>query len=130
MQAGFLTQVMIVGAGGFVGSALRFAVSGWVQQATGTGSFPYGTLAVNVIGCLLIGLLGGLAEYRQVLEPGTRLFLMIGILGGFTTFSTFAYESLSMVQDAEFFKVLANTVLQVGLGFAAAYFGFVAARNL
>ena len=74
MQAGIFVQIMIVGAGGFVGSALRFVISGWVQQFAGTGGFPYGTLAVNVIGCLLIGLLGGLAEYRQVLEPGTRLF--------------------------------------------------------
>lgn len=121
---------MIVGAGGFVGSALRFVVSGWAQRLAATGGFPYGTLLVNVIGCLLIGLLGGLAEYRQVLEPGTRLFLMIGILGGFTTFSTFAYESLSLAQDAEYFKVIANTLLQVVLGFGAAFVGMVAARNL
>ena len=71
-------QVMLVGAGGFVGSALRYVVSVWVQRLAATGGFPYGTLAVNVIGCLLIGLLGGLAEYRQVLNPGQRLFLMVG----------------------------------------------------
>jgi CrcB protein len=130
MQASFVTQVMMVGAGGFIGSALRFAVSGWVQRLAGTGGFPFGTLAVNVLGCLAIGVLGGLAEYRQLFDPGTRLFLMIGVLGGFTTFSTFAYESLSLAQDAEYFKVLLNALLQVVLGFAAAYLGIVVARNL
>ncbi|MBT8443495.1 MAG: fluoride efflux transporter CrcB [Gammaproteobacteria bacterium] len=121
---------MIVGAGGFVGSALRFVVSGWTQRVAATGGFPFGTLAVNVIGCLLIGLLAGLAEYRQVLEPAQRLFLMVGILGGFTTFSTFAFETLSLAQDAEFAKAAINTVLQVLLGFAAAFVGMAAARSL
>ena len=120
---------MIVGAGGFVGSALRFVVSGWTQRLVESG-FPFGTLVVNVLGCLLIGLLGGLAEYRQVLEPGQRLFLMVGILGGFTTFSTFAYETLALAQDAEFTRVIANTLLQVVLGFAAAFIGMAAARSL
>lgn len=121
---------MIVGAGGFIGSALRFVVSGWAQRVASTGGFPYGTLVVNVLGCLLIGLLGGLAEYRQVLEPGQRLFLMIGILGGFTTFSTFAFETLSLAQDAELLKAIVNTLLQVVLGFAAAFVGMAAARSL
>jgi len=130
LAAGYFMQIMIVGAGGFVGSALRFVVSGWTQRLVATGGFPYGTLVVNVLGCLLIGLLGGLAEYRQVLEPGQRLFLMIGILGGFTTFSTFAFETLSLAQDAELLKALANTALQVVLGFAAAFVGMVVARSL
>ncbi len=121
---------MIVGAGGFVGSALRFVVSGWVQRLVASGGFPYGTLTVNVLGCLLIGLLGGLAEYRQVLDPAQRLFLMIGVLGGFTTFSTFAYESLSLMQDAELFKVALNILLQVVLGFVAAFIGYIGARFL
>ncbi|MFQ5635084.1 MAG: fluoride efflux transporter CrcB [Gammaproteobacteria bacterium] len=130
MHTSFFTQIVIVGAGGFVGSALRFVVSGWAQRLAATGGFPYGTLLVNVLGCLLIGLLGGLAEYRQVLEPAQRLFLMIGILGGFTTFSTFAYETLSLAQDAELVKAALNTLLQVVLGFIAAFVGFAAARSL
>jgi len=130
LATNYFAQIVIVGAGGFVGSALRFVVSGWTQRLAATGGFPFGTLAVNVIGCLLIGLLGGLAEYRQVLEPGQRLFLMVGILGGFTTFSTFAYETLSLAQDAEFVKAVANTMLQVVLGFAAAFLGMAAARSL
>ena len=121
---------MLVGAGGFVGSALRFVISGWTQRLAATGGFPFGTLAVNVLGCLLIGLLGGLAEYRQVLEPWQRLFLMIGVLGGFTTFSTFAYETLALAQDAELLKAVANTLLQVVVGFAAAFVGIIVARSL
>jgi len=121
---------MLVGAGGFVGSTLRFIVSGWAQRLANSGGFPYGTLTVNVLGCLLIGLLGGLAEYRQMLEPWQRLFLMIGILGGFTTFSTFAYETLALAQDAEFLKAAINTLLQVVVGFAAAFAGIMIARSL
>ncbi len=123
-------QLMLVGAGGFVGSALRFLISGWAQRLAATGGFPYGTLAVNVLGCLLIGLLGGLAEYRQVLTPGQRLFLMVGILGGFTTFSTFGYETWALAQDSEYLKAIANTLLQVVLGFAAVFVGVVVARSL
>ncbi len=130
MNSHYFYQIMIVGAGGFIGSALRFVVSGWAQRLAAASVFPYGTLAVNVLGCLLIGILGGLAEYRQVLEPGHRLFLMIGVLGGFTTFSTFAYESISLLQDAELLKAMANTGLQVILGFAAAFAGFVGVKYL
>lgn len=130
MSSAYFYQVMIVGAGGFIGSALRFMVSGWAQRLAVASVFPYGTLVVNVLGCLLIGILGGLAEYRQVLEPGQRLFLMIGVLGGFTTFSTFAFESLSLMQDAELLKALANTALHVVLGFAAAFAGFLGVKYL
>ncbi len=121
---------MIVGAGGFVGSALRFVVSGWVQRLAATSVIPYGTLAVNILGCLALGFLGGIAEYRQMLEPGQRLFLMVGILGGFTTFSTFAFESVSLLQDAEVARALVNTLAQVVLGFGAAFAGFILARIL
>lgn len=121
---------MIVGVGGFIGSALRFVVSGWAQRIVGATVFPVGTLVVNVLGCLALGYLGGVAEYRQVLEPGQRLFLMVGILGGFTTFSTFAFESVSLLQDAEVARALVNTLLQVLLGFAAAFGGYVLARAI
>lgn len=121
---------MIVGAGGFIGSALRFVVSGSVQRLVATSVMPYGTLVVNVAGCLAIGLLGGIAESRQVLEPGQRLFLMVGILGGFTTFSTFAFESISLMQDAEIGKAVVNTLAQVILGFGAAFGGYILARAL
>ncbi len=126
----YLSQVMIVGAGGFIGSALRFIVSGWVQRLAAASLMPWGTLAVNVLGCLALGFLGGIAEYRQVFEPGQRLFLMVGILGGFTTFSTFAFESITLMQDAEMIRAFVNTAAQIVLGFGAAFAGYVLARFL
>ena len=123
-----LTDVLWVGFGGFVGSSLRFLISGWVHRLPGTGAFPYGTLAVNVAGCLAIGLLGGLAEHRQVFSPAARLFLMIGVLGGFTTFSTFAFETIALAHASDVARLFANIFLQVVLGLSAAWLGYVIAR--
>lgn len=78
-------QILLVGAGGFIGSALRYTVSGLVHRVIPFAGFPYGTLVVNLLGCLAIGLLAGLAESRQVIGPELRVFLFLGLLGGFTT---------------------------------------------
>jgi CrcB protein len=124
----YLGQILLVGLGGFVGSSLRFMLGDWVNRSTSLSAFPWGTLAVNVLGCLLIGVLGGLAESRQVLEPWQRLFLMVGVLGGFTTFSTFAFETVSLAQDSAMLKAVLNTAAQVVLGFSAAVAGYLVAR--
>ena len=81
------TEVFFVGAGGFLGASLRFVMSGLVQRLDPMGTFPYGTMSVNVFGCLVIGVLGGLADARHVLGPSARLFVLLGVLGSFTTFS-------------------------------------------
>jgi CrcB protein len=125
-----LVDVVWVGLGGFVGSSLRFMVSGWVHRLPGTSNFPHGTLVVNVVGCLALGFLGGWVEHRQVLSPTTRLFVMIGVLGGFTTFSTFAYETLAFAHGADVARALANIALQVVLGLGAAWLGFSIARGM
>ncbi len=124
------TDVLWVGFGGFVGSSLRFMLSGWVHRIPGTGSFPHGTLVVNVLGCLAIGLLGGWAEHRQVFSPAARLFLMIGVLGGFTTFSTFAFETVALAHASDVARMFANIVLQLVLGLSAAWLGYLIARSL
>jgi CrcB protein len=126
MSTTYLGQILLVGAGGFIGSALRFIVSSWTQRSAFVAGFPLGTLVVNVLGCLLLGVLGGLAEQRQLLEPGVRLFLAVGVLGGFTTFSTFAFETVTLLQDADVGRAILNILLQVLLGCAAALLGFVA----
>jgi len=130
MERLIIGQIFLVGMGGFIGSALRFLLRGWVQRLFPYSQFPYGTLAVNVAGCLLIGFLGGLAEERDAFDPGVRLFVLIGVLGGFTTFSTFAFENLLLLQESHYFKALLNTVLQVVVGFTAAWLGLLAARAL
>ncbi len=81
MGRGEWTLVLWVGAGGFIGSSLRFLVSGWVQRLFSFGTFPWGTLAVNGLGCLALGFLGGLADSRQMFGPAQRAFMFIGVLG-------------------------------------------------
>ena len=130
MERVLFGQMMLVGLGGFFGSGLRFALGGWVQRLFPYSQLPLGTMTVNVVGCLLIGFLGGLAEQRQLMDTGLRLFLLVGVLGGFTTFSTFAYESLALAQDSLYLKMLVNIIGQVTLGFSAAWLGLVAARFL
>jgi len=125
-----MERLLWVGAGGFIGSSLRFLVSGWVYRALPTAAFPWGTLAVNILGCFLIGLANGLAESRGLLGPGLRLFLLIGLLGGFTTFSTFAFETVGLGRDAETARALANIGLQVGCGLVAVWVGSIVARLL
>lgn len=78
--------VLLVGVGSFIGGVLRYGLSAWVYKVLDSPWFPYGTLAVNAAGCLVIGFLSGLAEARAAFTPETRLFLFVGILGGFTTF--------------------------------------------
>ncbi len=128
MQGMFAGQVLLVGLGGFIGSSLRFALSVGVQKLVPLSLFPYGTMTVNVLGCLLIGYLGGLLEIRQSLDTGMVLFLMVGILGGFTTFSTYAFESLTLAQNGMFLKAGLNIVLQVIFGLGAAWLGFQLVR--
>ena len=130
MERMFFGQMILVGLGGFFGSGLRFALGGWVQRLFPYSQMPVGTMTVNVVGCLLIGFLGGLAEQRQLMDTGLRLFLLVGVLGGFTTFSTFAYESLALAQDSLYLKMLVNIIGQVTLGFSAAWLGLIAARFL
>jgi len=130
MTRTFWFQILLVGLGGFVGSSARYLLSGLAHRLSPFTGFPVGTLAVNVIGCAIIGLLGGLGDLRQGLGTSERLFLLIGVLGGFTTFSTFAYETMSLAQDSQFARALANLALQVVVGLAAAWLGYQGARYL
>jgi CrcB protein len=105
-------------------------VSSFTHRITGIEGFPVGTLAVNVLGCLAIGFIAGLAEVRQYLDPDLRLVLVVGLLGGFTTYSAFAYDTLVLAQESQMLKAGLNTLLQVVLGFVAAAAGYAWARSL
>lgn len=127
-MAPWLTHGLLVGTGGFLGAVARYAVSGAVHRFTGFPAFPYGTLVVNLAGCAAIGLLAGWVETRQVLGPEARLFLFIGVLGSFTTFSTFGYETLALLRDGATIRAAANVLLHVGLGIGAAWGGLTLSR--
>jgi CrcB protein len=118
-----MSKLVWVGLGGFVGSAMRYLVSRWVQQSTHSASFPWGTLAVNVTGCFLVGALSYLADARGLLHAEARLFLIVGVLGGFTTFSAFSNESLNLLRDGENLAAALNVVANVVLCLAAVWAG-------
>ena len=124
-----LVNAALVGSGGFVGAVCRYTLSGFVQRIAGLSTFPYGTLAVNLIGCLLIGLIAGFVEERQVFGPGFRLFVMIGMLGGFTTYSTFGFESYALLRDADFLRAAGNVTVHVVLGLTLVWAGYTLASR-
>ncbi len=103
---------LFIGAGGFVGAILRFLISGWVQRVSGS-LFPYGTLSVNVIGSFAIGFLAMLFE--DVIAPEWKALAVTGFLGALTTFSTFSYETVAMLQEGLFLKAFLNVGLNVFL---------------
>ena len=118
-----MTNILLVGFGGFIGSVLRYLASGYVQQSTKSIDFPYGTLAVNVIGCFIIGFLAQLAEDRGVFTSESRLFVFTGFLGGLTTFSSFGNETLNLARDSQLMNALANVGANVILGLFAVWLG-------
>lgn len=119
-----LINSAVVGSGGFIGALARYGLSGLVHRQVPLAAFPYGTLVVNLLGCLLIGVLAGLADSRQLFGPEFRLFALIGVLGGFTTFSTFGYETLALVRDAEYLRAVTNVSVHVILGLALVWLGY------
>ena len=121
-----MNKILIVGVGGFLGAVFRYLLSGLAQRWTDSVDFPYGTLAVNLIGCILIGMLSRLDEMRSILSTETRLLLFIGVLGAFTTFSTFANETINLMDDRKFFLGLLNIGIHMVFGLAAVMLGRLA----
>ena len=118
-----MSKVLIIGLGGFVGSILRYLVGGYIQQATRSVEFPYATLAVNTIGCFAIGFLSQLVESRGVFTAESRALILVGLLGGFTTFSTFGNESMNLFRDGENFFALINIGSHILFGLGAVWLG-------
>ncbi len=124
-----LINAALVGTGGFIGAIARYGLSGLVQRSAALSSFPYGTLAVNMLGCLLIGVAVGLVDSRQMFGPDFRLFALIGLLGGFTTWSTFGYETFALLRDADYLRAMLNVAAHVVLGLALVWAGYVLAAR-
>jgi len=117
-----MRDIFIIGVGGFLGAIARYLVSIFIGQRWGAG-FPMGTFVVNITGCLLIGFLMPLLTERFLLSPQWRIFLVIGFLGAYTTFSTFAYETNALIEDREWLFAGLNASLSVFLGLSALKIG-------
>ncbi|MDP8298137.1 MAG: fluoride efflux transporter CrcB [Candidatus Orphnella occulta] len=121
-----MLKFLSIAFGGAAGALLRYGVSGLISRSF-SGGFPLGTLAVNLIGSFLIGLIWGVLEIATI-SQNLRLFLLIGLLGSFTTFSTFSLENFSMIRDGEYWLVLCNVALSVVLGVMFVFIGFFVSR--
>ena len=122
-----MLNVFIVGLGGFIGSALRYLIGGWAQGLSKSLDFPYGTLIVNLIGCFVIGFLGELAEARGVFTSETRLLVFIGLLGGFTTFSSFGNDTLNLARSGQMLNALTNIAVNLIFGLLLVWLGRIVA---
>lgn len=118
-----MKDILLVGLGGFIGSSARYAVGGLFLHASAPGKFPFGTFAVNVIGCLVAGVLAGLVEKHGVLGAETRLFLFAGLLGGFTTFSAFGLDTMLLLRRGDYAMAATYGGASVVLGIMAIWLG-------
>lgn len=125
-----MRELLLVGLGGFVGSIGRYLIGGWAQRLMPSLLFPWGTLVVNVLGCLGIGLASGFLGARAWASAEVRLAVTVGLLGGFTTFSTFGAETLGLARSGEVGRAFVNVVAQVVLGLGAVWIGDRIARAL
>lgn len=124
-----MIQILAIAAGGAVGALLRYWAANGVYALLGRG-FPYGTLVVNVSGSLLMGLLYVLLIERMALSPELRAGLLIGVLGAFTTFSSFSIETLNLIEQAEHLKAGLNIMLSVAVCLGATWLGLLIGRTL
>ncbi len=115
-------KLISIGIGGFIGAISRYYISGITYEKFGT-DFPYGTLAVNVIGAFILGFLMSMTESRLLLNPAMKSTVTIGFLGAFTTFSTFSYETAVLLQGGDLYRALANIFISVIAGLVAVLAG-------
>ena len=125
-----MVKLFLAGIGGFLGSVLRYSLSGFVQDLSRSIHFPYGTLAVNLIGCLAIGFLSQLAETRGVFTAETRTLVFVGVLGGFTTFSAFGNETINLWREGESGLALLNIAAHLVLCLGAVWLSRVLAYQV
>ena len=124
-----MSQILSIAAGGAIGAVMRYWVSTGVYNLLGRG-FPYGTLAVNVAGSLLMGFLYVLLLERMTTGPELRAALLVGLLGAFTTFSTFSIETLNLIEQADFVKAGLNVLISVVACVGAAWVGLIIGRQM
>tara|TARA_B100000700_G_C14648107_1_gene670650 strand:+ start:69 stop:446 length:378 start_codon:yes stop_codon:yes gene_type:complete len=125
-----LQNLLYVGLGGAIGSILRYAVGLWAIRLFPAASLPVGTLSVNVMGCLILGLLAGISEARDLISDEVRLLVMVGLLGGFTTFSTFGAETIALFRASQRLLPVVYVVGSATLGVGAAWIGHWVGRSV
>lgn len=118
-----MQNFFLVGAGGFAGAVFRYYFGGWIFQLHPQTKFPLSTLLVNLVGCLLIGALGALAHHFNAFSPQSRLFIFTGVLGGFTTYSAFGFETFYLLRNHETGLAILNVLLTVAFGLALVWLG-------
>lgn len=124
-----IKNIVIVGTGGFIGSIARYLLQLWVEKGL-ESTFPFGTFIANISGSFIIGMVYALSEKGNILSPEWRLFLAVGLCGGYTTFSAFSYNNLNLLKDNSVFYFLLNTGGSLFLGILAVYLGIVLTRLL
>ena len=124
-----LRTILLVGTGGFIGSVMRYLVQVYVEKGL-MSTFPYGTLLANVAGSFIIGMVFALAEKGSLLSAEWRIFLAVGVCGGFTTFSSFAYNNFTMIKENSFGQLFWNVGGSLFLGILAVYLGIIFLRAI
>jgi len=124
-----MNQIIAIAAGGAIGAVMRYFVSTGIYSLLGR-SFPYGTLAVNILGSLVMGVLYEMFLQRLVISPELRALILVGFLGAFTTFSTFSIETILLIEQGDLIKAISNMFLSVVLCVLAAWFGLLLVRQL
>ncbi len=125
-----MQKLLLIGLGGFLGAVSRYWVGGWVQSLMQKPTFPVGTLIVNVSGCFLIGFIAQWLEYKSGMTSEWRFFLLIGLLGAFTTYSTFTHETFNLLRVRELALTVANIGLHLFLGLIAYWLGLSLAHAM
>lgn len=126
-----MIQILLVGVGGFIGAVLRYSISIWISgKNSDPTSFPLGTLSVNVIGCFIIGLLAGSLLISGVISERAKLFLIVGLLGGFTTFSAFGYESLNLLRSGQSGTAAAYVLLTLAMTLFTTWLGYIIGKAI
>jgi CrcB protein len=123
-----MQKFILIFLGSGLGGVLRYTLSGWAQKV-GNGTFPLGTLAVNITGCLLIGFLSAAFSGRILIREEYRIALLVGVLGGYTTFSAFGLETFALLNDGQHLRALTNIALSVILALVAVWAGYRIAEN-
>lgn len=124
-----MSQFLMIVLGGAVGTGARYAISGYMLRTLGA-SFPYGTITVNFVGSFLITLIMHIGLSSELISPTMRIVLTTGVMGGFTTYSSFSYETLQYFQEGETFKAMTNTLMMVCSCLIAAWLGLMLAKRI